>query len=122
MPNLERKSLDQPEETLRHLAKGVAEFVTLGEGRVRRGTFEPGWRWSEHVAPIAGTPFCLAPHLGYVLAGRMRLQMTDGQAIEVAPGDTYLVPGGQAHDAWVVGGETCITLDFAAMLASGPPP
>jgi hypothetical protein len=71
MAGLETKSLDAPDET-RPFAKGRAELVTLGGVMVGRAVLEPGWRWSEHVKPIAGTSSCEAAHTGYVLAGRLR--------------------------------------------------
>ena len=88
-----------------------------------RGVFEPGWKWSQDVAPIAGTKSCQAPHLGYVIQGRMKIRMDDGTEKEISPGDFFQINPG--HDAWVVGSEDCILLDFAgysayAKAAMGP--
>jgi hypothetical protein len=105
----ERKSLDRPDET-RPFPKGRIELVNLGPTSVGRGTFEPGWKWSECVKPIAQTDSCMAPHLAYVLSGRMRAVMNDGQELDVGPGDVMLLPSG--HDAWVVGDERCVVIDF----------
>jgi len=105
----ERKSLNAPDET-REFPKGKLEIVTLGDTSMGRATFEPGWKWSECVKPIAETDSCLAPHLGYVIAGRMKAVMHDGQEIEVGPGDAMLLPPG--HDAWIVGEEQCVIVDF----------
>jgi uncharacterized protein YjlB len=107
--NAQRKNFDNPDET-RPFPKGKAELVTVGSASVGRGTFEPGWKWSECVKPIAQTDSCQAPHLAYVLSGRMKAVMDDGQEIEFGPGDVMLLPPG--HDAWVVGEERCVAIDF----------
>jgi hypothetical protein len=106
------KTLDRPDET-RPFDKGRAEILHLPEGTVGRGVFEPGWKWSECVKPIAGTDSCEVAHLGFVQSGRMHVRMNDGQEGEVGPGDVLMIPPG--HDAWVVGDETCVVLDFAGM-------
>ncbi len=108
MSSIEYKSLDKPDDR-RSFPKGGAEFVTIGELTVGRATFEPGWRWSESVKPIAGTPSCEFHHNGIVLAGRMHIRMDDGAEGEVGPGEVFVCDAG--HDAWVVGSETCIVLD-----------
>ncbi len=78
-------------------------------------TFEPGWRWSESIAPIAGTESCTVHHNGYVVSGRMQVRMDDGGESEVGPGDVFVIPPG--HDAWVVGDEQCVVYDFAGTMA-----
>jgi quercetin dioxygenase-like cupin family protein len=105
MAGLETKSLDSPDET-RPFEKGKAELVTLGGVTVGRGVLEPGWRWSEHVKPIAGTDSCQVTHTGYVISGRLKVVMDDGSEGEAGPGDAYVIPAG--HDAWVVGDQTFI--------------
>jgi hypothetical protein len=75
-----------------------------------RATFEPGWRWSECVKPIAGTPSCQVAHLGYMVQGRMRIKMDDGSEEEIGPGEVAMIPPG--HDAWIVGNERCVIIDF----------
>ena len=70
---------------------------------VGHGTFEPGWRWSEHVKPLSGTDSCQVEHIGYVLKGRMKVVMDGGEELEVGPGDVFHMPPG--HDAWIVGDE-----------------
>jgi hypothetical protein len=77
MAGLETKSLDAPDET-RPFEKGRVQLVTLGGITVGRAVLEPGWRWSEHVKPIAGTSSCEVAHTGYVLSGRLRVVMDDG--------------------------------------------
>jgi quercetin dioxygenase-like cupin family protein len=78
-----------------------------------RAVFEPGWKWSVDVAPIAGTASCQAQHLGYVISGRMRIRMEDGSEDEVGPGDFLRVAPG--HDAWVLGDEPCVMVDFGGV-------
>ena len=110
MAKIEVKSLDSPDETRPFADKGQAEVINIGGGTVLRGTFEPGWRWSEHVKPIAGTDSCQSPHFLYALSGRMAVAMDDGTEMEVGPGDVARIEPG--HDAWVVGDEPCVAVDF----------
>jgi len=105
----ERKSLSKPDET-RNFPKGKLEVVTVGGHSMGRATFQPGWKWSECVKPIAQTESCQAPHMGYVIAGRMMTVMDDGTKIEFGPGDAMSLPPG--HDAWILGDEECIVVDF----------
>lgn len=111
---LEGKSFDHPEET-RTFADdtGKVDVVTIGDVAVGRGLFEPGWRWSLHVKPIASTDSCQALHTGYILSGRMVVRMDDGDEHEFGPGDAFLMPPG--HDAWIVGDEPCELIDFTGM-------
>jgi quercetin dioxygenase-like cupin family protein len=90
---------------------GFVGVLSVGETEGNaKGTFEPGWRWSEHVKPIAQTDSCQAPHLLYVLSGRMKIVMEDGTEGEIGPGDAaHIAPG---HDAWTVGDEACVAVDF----------
>lgn len=111
MAGLVRMSLDSPEETRSFKdGRGRLELVNVAAGPVGRATFEPGWKWSEHVKPIAGTDSCQAPHLGYYVSGRMRVVMDDGQEDEFGPGDFAIIPPG--HDAWIVGDEPCVVIDW----------
>jgi hypothetical protein len=112
MPSMILKRFDRPDET-RPFRKGRAEILHLADGTVGRGVFEPGWVWSECVKPIVGTESCEVAHLGVVQSGRMRVRMDDGQEGEAGPGDVLMIPPG--HDAWVVGDEPCVVLDFAGM-------
>lgn len=116
---MEAKSLDSPEETRPFVDKGRAEIVKVGNITVGRATFEPGWKWSDHVKPIAGTDSCQSAHTGYVLSGRMRIRMDDGTEGEVGPGDAFVVSPG--HDAWVVGDGACVALDFSGAEAYAKP-
>lgn len=112
MGGMESRSFDSPEEVRPFTDKGAAEVVTLAGSTVLKGRFEPGWRWSEHVRPIAGTDSCQSPHLLYVLSGRMHLRMDDGAEGEAGPNDVVRIEPG--HDAWVVGEEACVVVDFGA--------
>ena len=111
MAKMMRKSLDAPEEVRPFEdGKGRVELVNLDAGAVGRATFEPGWRWSEHVKPIAKTDSCQAAHLGYYVSGRMKVVMDNGEEEEFGAGDFAVIPAG--HDAWVVGNEPCVVIDW----------
>jgi hypothetical protein len=110
MPPVEVKSFDSPDETRPFEGKGKADVVKLAGRDVGRGTFEPGWKWSSNVKPIAGTDSCEVFHVGYVLSGRMKIYMNDGSEQEIGPGDAYAIPPG--HDAEIIGDEPCVALDF----------
>jgi hypothetical protein len=109
MASAERKDLNAADET-RSFPKGRADLVTIGGGQVGRLTFEPGWRWSEHVKPIAGTESCEAPHFQYHVSGRLHVVMTDGTEFDAEPGQVTALPAG--HDAWVVGDEPVVVVDW----------
>lgn len=96
----------------REFDKGRAEIFEFPEGvSAGRYTFEPGWRWSTHVAPRVGTRYCQSPHVGVCVSGRMMLQSVEGESAEIGPGDfLFIAPG---HDAWVIGDAPCVILDFA---------
>jgi uncharacterized cupin superfamily protein len=110
---LEKKSFSSPDEVRPMADRGQVEILKIGDGIVGRATFEPGWRWSEHVKPVAGTDSCQAAHVGYVLSGRQKVIMDDGSELEFGPGDVVAIPPG--HDGEVVGDEPCVVLDFAGM-------
>lgn len=111
MSSLVRKSLDTPDETRQFTENaGQLQLVTSDTGAVGRATFEPGWRWSQNVKPIVQTDSCQAAHVGYFLSGHMKVVMDDGEEMEYGPGDfATMAPG---HDAWIVGDETCVFLDW----------
>jgi quercetin dioxygenase-like cupin family protein len=104
-----KKSFTNPDE-VRTPPKARVEVVNLGGTQVMRATFEPGWKWSESVKPIAGTESCQVAHLMYQMTGRMIIRMDDGTEYEIGPGDTAAVPAG--HDAWVIGDEPVTAVDF----------
>jgi hypothetical protein len=110
MATHEVKSLDSPDETRPFEGKGHVDLVTVGGREIGRAVFEPGWKWSNNVKPIAGTDSCEIPHLMYVISGRMRVHMDDGTEFEVVPGDVSSIPPG--HDAEIVGDEACVVVDF----------
>ena len=103
------KRFAEPDEVRQH-EKGKFELVTIGGLTIGRATYEPGWRWSEHVAPVAGTPSCPVEHVGLVLSGRAMVRMADGREVEMKPGDLFYV--GPQHDSWVVGDEQYVSLHF----------
>jgi len=84
--------------------------VNLAGQEVARGVYEPGWKWSTSVKPIAGTESCQVAHLGYCVSGRMKIYMGDGTEAEIGPGDSAAIPPG--HDAEVVGDEAFVWVDF----------
>jgi hypothetical protein len=108
----ERKSINKPEET-RSFEKGKVELVTIGGIQVGRATLQPGWKWSQHVKPIANTDSCQAPHFQYQISGTMVVVMDDGTKIESKAGDFTNFPPG--HDAWVVGNEPVVVVDFQGL-------
>ena len=110
MSDVEIKSFDAPDEVRPFEGNGQADVLDIGGRIVGRGTFEPGWRWSENIKPIAGTDSCQVSHLGYCLSGRMKVIMDDGTEGECGPGDVVAIPPG--HDAEVVGDEPCVFIDF----------
>ena len=113
------KSLSAPDETL-SLERGSASTVRLGEMTVGRLVLEPGWRWSEHVRPIAGTASCQFHHVGLILSGAMDGRMDDGTEFMVRPGDIYDIPPG--HDNWVIGDEPLVTVIWGGWRGWGKPP
>ena len=110
MATMEVRSTGSPDETRAFQAHGGVAMVSVAGRTVGRGTFEPGWRWSQDVKPIAGTDTCQTAHFGYVLSGRMHVVMDDGTEGEIGPGDVVVIPPG--HDAWTVGDEACVMVDF----------
>jgi quercetin dioxygenase-like cupin family protein len=119
VPEIERKRFEDPDETRPFQDKGHVEIVNIGGGSVGRATFQPGWKWSEHVKPIAGTDSCQAAHVGYVVSGRQKVLMDDGTELEIGPGDVVSIPPG--HDGWTIGEEPCVVLDFAGMSSYAKP-
>jgi hypothetical protein len=109
MRRTEYKNLSQPDE-VRRFPHGKVELIHIGEGTVGRLTLEPGWCWSRDVKPIAGTDLCEAPHFQYQVSGRIAVRMADGSEFELGPGDVSCLAAG--HDAWVVGEEQVILVDW----------
>ena len=105
----ERKTFAAPDET-RSFERGRVDLVAIGGSDIGRLTLHPGWRWSEHVKPIAGTDLCEAPHFQYHVAGTLHVVMADGTEFDARPGDVTALPPG--HDAWVVGDEDVVLVDW----------
>src|SRR4051794_17434416 len=114
MHRAETHRATEPDET-REFADGMGmvQLCHMSTGDAGLGTFEPGWRWSQHVKPLSGTETCQVEHIGYVLSGRMGLHFDDGTDMEVAAGDFFVMPPG--HDAWVIGDEACKIVDFGGL-------
>jgi hypothetical protein len=118
MSAIESQQIDHPHETRPFRAHGRMDVVTFGDFTLGRGTFEPGWRWSDDVKPIAGTETCEVLHTGYCIAGRMTIRMDDGTESTIGPGEVVRIEPG--HDAWVVGDEACVLLDTGVAAYAKP--
>jgi hypothetical protein len=106
------KSFNEPDEV--HIFPfGKLEIVKIGDAVIGRAIFEPGWRWSTSVQPLIKTKSCEAPHFQYHISGTLMVVMDDGTQLECKAGDVSLLPEG--HDAWVVGEESAIVVDFQGM-------
>jgi uncharacterized RmlC-like cupin family protein len=104
------KRFESPDE-VREMAKGRFEIVRLGGIAIGRATYQPGWKWSEHVGPAIGATRCNVEHVGLVLAGTATAAFADGRVIELRPGDLFYIPP-DPHDSWVVGNEPYVSLHF----------
>ena len=106
----EQRSFGKPDE-VREFPNGRAEILKIGGGpRSGAWSFQPGWRWSNDVKPIAGTDSCEAPHFQYHVSGQLGIRMDDGTEFVAGPGDVTSLPSG--HDAWVVGDEPVVVVDW----------
>jgi mannose-6-phosphate isomerase-like protein (cupin superfamily) len=104
------KNFQSPDEIRQFRGHGQLELLNLTDGSgVGRGTFQPGWRWSTDVKPIAGTSSCQAEHLGYCMSGSMVIHMNNGDEFRIQAGDVFTIPAG--HDAWVDSNEPCVMID-----------
>jgi hypothetical protein len=104
------KRFEEPDE-VRVFEKGKFEIVHLGGMTIGRASYEPGWRWSKDVAPMAGTPLCEVEHVGMVISGRAMAALEDGTEIEMSAGSLFYIPA-VAHDSWVIGDEPYVSLHF----------
>jgi mannose-6-phosphate isomerase-like protein (cupin superfamily) len=115
MKKLERdytRNLNRPDERREFKAHGHLDVINLFDGStLGRGVFEPGWKWSNDVKPIADTANCTAEHHGYCISGSMVILMDNGDEFRISAGDAFAIPPG--HDAWVVGNEPCVLIDFS---------
>jgi class 3 adenylate cyclase len=112
MARLQRRRFDDTKD-VRSTGRGQVDVVELDDRTVARITWQPGWRWSVDVKPIAGTDYCQSHHLAYAVSGRVHVEMSDGIGMDIGPGEVYEIPPG--HDAWVVGDEPFVSIDFEAM-------
>jgi hypothetical protein len=106
---VEKRSLDSPDER-RPAGAGEGKILSIGGITFMHTTLQPGWKWSKDVKPVAKTDSCQAPHVGYVISGRLQGVMDDGTELDYGAGDFYSIPPG--HDAWVVGDEPYVGLDI----------
>ncbi|MCK7506603.1 MAG: cupin domain-containing protein [Desulfobacterales bacterium] len=113
MAKAELKSFEKPDE-VREFPKGRLELIKIDGATIGRAIFQPGWRWSTSIQPLAKTKSCEASHLQYHVSGLLKVRMDDGTELECRPGDVSLLPSG--HDAWVVGDEPVVVVDFQGML------
>jgi quercetin dioxygenase-like cupin family protein len=112
MTGVDVRSFDAPDEELTDLDKVRAERMEVGGQHVWRFTFEPGWRYTEHFQP----ELCTSSHAAYVASGSLHIVMEDGTEAEAGPGSVVVIDPG--HDAWTVGDEPCVLIDFGESLAS----
>jgi hypothetical protein len=113
MEKAECRDFRKPEE-VREFPKGKLELIKIGGATVGRAVFQPGWKWSTSVQPIVKSKSCEAPHFQYHVSGVLRIRMDDGSEFDCRPGDVSLLPSG--HDAWVVGNEPAVVVDFQGMI------
>ena len=107
------RNFDKNPDDLRKFTKGKVELANLGDVTIGRITLDPGWKWSNDVKPIVNTSSCQLSHTQYVISGRLRVRMDDGTEQECGPGEALYVPPG--HDAWVIGNEPFVAVDFTGM-------
>lgn len=115
---LTAKSLNDPDER-RRPDKTVIDVVNLGEHTVGRFTFDPGWRWSECIKPVVNTESCQNNHIGYCVSGSLEIHLDTGESVTIKAGDSFTIPPG--HDAWVVGDETFVGIEFLSAAAYAKP-
>jgi EutQ-like cupin domain len=113
MAKMQKKSLDSSPDETRTFEKGKIDLVNLGDVTIGRARFEPGWSWEKCVKPIVKTDSCQAPHTQYIISGRIKVVMDDGAEEEFGPGDAAVIPPG--HNAWVVGNEPLVGIDFTGL-------
>jgi hypothetical protein len=109
MNKSEHASFELPDEA-REFPHGRADILNIGGSEIGRLVFEPGWRWSKDVKPLAGTEWCEAPHFQYHISGIIHIKMADGTEFDAKPGDVTALP--KNHDAWVVGNEAAVVVDW----------
>ena len=112
------KSFEDPDE-VREFEKGRFEVVHIGDRTFGRASYEPGWKWSEHVGAATGETSCRTDHIGLVVSGHIAVAMDGGETYELGPGDFFSI--GPGHDSWVIGNDPYVSLHFmgAEEYASG---
>ena len=113
MAKMQKKSLDSSPDETRTFEKGKIDLVNLGDVTIGRAVLEPGWSWEKCVKPLVKTVSCQAPHTQQLISGRIKVVMDDGAEEEFGPGDAALIPPG--HNAWVVGDEPVVGIDFTGL-------
>jgi len=113
---VQKKNLDTPDET-RDFEQGKMQIATISDFKAARLLLQPGWKWSEHVKPLAQTDSCQVRHTGYVVSGRMKVVMDDRSEADLGPGDAYVIEPG--HDAWIVGDEPFVGVDVSVETVEG---
>lgn len=113
MTKAEHVSFNVPDET-REFSMGKVELVKIGGATIGRAVFQPGWKWSTSLKADSKTNTCEAPHYQYHVSGTLRVKMDDGTTFDCKPGDLSFLPSG--HDAWVVGNEPVVVVDFQGMV------
>jgi quercetin dioxygenase-like cupin family protein len=117
MDSLEINDFSTPDDIRRPDPTVAIEIVKMAGGEIGRYTFQPGWRWSEHVKPVVGGDACMTDHVGYVVSGRMGIQTDDGATGEVTAGAVYHIPPG--HDGWVIGDKPVVVVEFQGAASYG---
>ncbi|MGZ5422103.1 MAG: cupin domain-containing protein [Aeromicrobium sp.] len=112
------RSIESPDETRAFKAHGHLDVVTLGDFTLGKAIFEPGWKWSEDVKPIAGTESCMARHTGICMSGQMTVRSDDGNETSIGAGDVFVLEPG--HDALTVGDEACVMYDTGVAAYAKP--
>ena len=107
---MEGRNLNTKPDDTRKFDKGKIDIANVGNVTIGRFTLEPGWKWSTSLKAMMKTDSCQQNHTGYIISGRMKVRMNDGTEMECGPGEVAVIPPG--HDAWVVGNEPCVGIDF----------
>jgi len=108
---LQKKNFQNPDE-IKTPPNARVETITMGDLTVLKQTYQPGWQWSKHIKPTAGTNSCQVHHFGVFVSGRLGVRTDDGQEIEFGPGDVADIPPG--HDGWVIGNEPAVLYSFTS--------
>lgn len=110
MAGIEINDFSSPDEVRSPHPSVRVEVAKMGVGEIGRYTFQPGWRWTEHIKPVVGGTACQTEHVGYLVSGRMGIETADGTMAEVRAGSVYHIQPG--HDGWAIGDEPCVVVEF----------